>query len=65
MDIQLLITEHTTKLHALAYERSVLEDRCEQITTEITGLTGVINALKYVGENENGDNSGAVSAEIV
>ena len=53
MDIKALIDEHTAALHKLAYEKLTLLDRCAAIENDMGGLTGVINALKYV-EVENG-----------
>lgn len=48
MDIKSLVSKQTSKLHALAYERSILADRLTVIAKEMSELTGVVNVLQYV-----------------
>lgn len=46
--IKQLITEHSSQLHQLAYEKSLMQKKTDEITVKMQEITGIVAALQYV-----------------
>lgn len=46
--IKSLISEHSSQLHQLAYEKSLMQKKTDEITVKMQEITGIVAALQYV-----------------
>lgn len=46
--IKSLITEHSGQLHQLAYEKSLMQNKTEEINVKMQEIKGIVAALQYI-----------------
>ena len=46
--IKSLISEHSSQLHQLAYEKSLMQKKTDEITVKMQEITGIVAAMQYV-----------------